>query len=155
MNGTAGGPRFEAGHSTGWVVLGYDDVLLAVSQEQVRAIAETLGFAADPQRRERWNDPRRQWPAFRLDGRLQPQAGERRRFAVFVESVPHPLGLLVDSVQILAPNAVQPHLLPPIFGAVRHSASHILQLDQERIATVIDPVMLFMDWEDALKGVAA
>ena len=152
MNGAAKGQgQPKVGHSTGWVVFSYEGTWLAVPQEEVRAIAETLSFEADPRRGDRWLDPQRRWPAFRLDARLRRQAGPRRRFAIYVESVPHPLGLLADQVQILAPTAAHTHPLPPIFKAVHHPAAQLLQLDQDCIATVLDPVLLFMDWDDAAK----
>ena len=41
------------------------------------------------------------WPAFYLDGGLMPAQSDAWQRAIFIDGLPHPLGLIADEIQLL------------------------------------------------------
>lgn len=41
------------------------------------------------------------WPAFYLDGGLMPSRSDSWQRAIFIDGLPHPLGLIADEIQLL------------------------------------------------------
>lgn len=49
-----------------------------------------------------WRDTHNQrWPAFYLDGGLMPAQSDAWQRAIFIDGLPHPLGLIADEIQLL------------------------------------------------------
>lgn len=88
----------------GWVLLGFSGITLAIRQNEVRQIVPSASLSiADPDRPEvGWLvQGDESWPAFALDEELWPILKDDQRFAVFVEALHRPIGLLADSVRVL------------------------------------------------------
>lgn len=152
--------RFESGSgdgataTIGWVVFGFDGYWYAVPQDGVRAISETLDhWQEEGPDIPAWVDPDSGRPAYRVNPRLEPVAGDKRRFAVLVEAVPRPMGILTDFVQVISPTAVQRRFdLPPILRHGEHAATGLLRLDRDRVAVTLDPVLLALRLDAGLRG---
>jgi len=128
----------------GWVLFNIGGIWLAADQKHVRGLAEAREFIPS-ERPGCWIDPKHDWPAYLLDRRLNPVLGEKRRFAIFLESIHGPLGILCDEIQALAAaNAGKPTPLPGIVTAYSPAAKALLRPDPGRVVVTLDPVMLAM-----------
>ncbi len=89
------------------------------------------------------------WPAFYLGGDLRPARGTRWQRAVFLDRRPHPLGLIVDEVQLLPRAEVHieplhvlgpsPFNVGPLFsGAWMREPEMILVLDPRGLVAYLD-----------------
>lgn len=142
-----------ASAATGWVVFGFEGHWYAVPQDGVRVITETLDhWQEEDAPIPAWVDPQSGWPAYRVDAQLHPVAGDKRRFAVLVEAVPRPMGILTDFVQVLSPTALHKRFeLPPILRSSDHAGTGLLRLDQDRLAATLDPVLLALRLDAELR----
>jgi len=137
----------------GWVLFRYDQIWLAAHQSQVRRLMDTRDFATDERRPGCWREPRRRRPAYRLDGRLLPSPGPQRRFAIFLESAQGPIGILCDEIQAVGVQAAgRLHPIPELMAGASPWASGLLRLQTDRVAVVIDPVMLSVIVESVYEG---
>lgn len=133
----------------GWVLFRCGEIWLAADQNQVRSISEARDYLPAEQP-GRWVDPKRGWPAYLLDRRLNPMPGEKRRFAIFLQSIHGPVGILCDEIQALsAAGTGKPTPAPALIAAHSPVAKALLRPDPQRVAVVLDPVMLAMYLEPA------
>lgn len=133
------------GEDEGWVLFRIDTIWLAAHQSQVKRLMDTREFVADPDRPGCWLDPKRHRAAFHLNARLRPCGGEKKRFAIYLESIQGPIGILCDEIQAVGYAAAgRPMPIPDLIAAVSPVADGLLQPEPQRVAVIIDPVMFAM-----------
>lgn len=135
--------------TAGWMVLGIDELRLALPQTDVRLIeliADLKPSATDEAREIGWllREGGDSWPAYCLDGvlRLQRPAPGARRICVFFEADDGVLGIVCDRVWSLATDAelaVEPvpgcmtGMPSPVAGFARHREGVVLVISAARL----------------------
>lgn len=85
------------------------------------------------------------WPAYGLDKMLQPTRPRDWQRAVFIEAAPHPVGLVVDEVQLLGRDEVHVVTAFTPLGAPPTRFGHLFNaawVDNHRATLVLDPKIL-------------
>ncbi|MBU0499571.1 MAG: hypothetical protein KJ558_08495 [Gammaproteobacteria bacterium] len=136
-------PATTAAHRPrGWVLINLAGLLLGIRQEQVRQIIPAAMLeTAPPDVPEAANLFRSGecWPVYALDRelRISPRGGQR--FAVFLEALHHPLGLLADAVRILPEDKdLRAQPLPPCMLGGNTPLTGLSLLDGSEVVLIAD-----------------
>lgn len=81
------------------------------------------------------------WPAFYLDGGLQPTQSDAWQRAIFIDGLPHPLGLIADEIQLLPRADVHIEPFTP-FGPAPSPAGPLFSgawIRNSELVMVLDP----------------
>ncbi|OGT91599.1 MAG: hypothetical protein A2286_12980 [Gammaproteobacteria bacterium RIFOXYA12_FULL_61_12] len=126
----------------GWVVISLSGMLLGLAQNQIRQIVPASALQPAPAGSTeaaihiRDGDS---WPVYALDAELRLAAKGDQRFAVFLEALHHPLGLLADAVRVLPEDEdlrVQP--LPGCMAGADSPLTGLALLDGSEAVLVSD-----------------
>lgn len=115
-------------------------VSLAIEQRENLSVNEVGGSMASAWRVAGLD----RWPAFRLDQDLRLHSGGDWRSAIFLESKPYPVGLIVDEVQLLAQSEVLVEPLTPL-GTAPTRKGHLFSgawVSGGQVLLVFEPVAL-------------
>ncbi len=113
---------------------------LAIEQRENLSVNEVGGSMASAWRVAGLD----RWPAFRLDQDLRRHSGGDWRRAVFLESEPHPVGLIADEIQLLELSEVLVEPLTPL-GIVPTRKGHLFSgawVSGAQLLLVFEPVAL-------------
>ena len=84
------------------------------------------------------------WPAFALDDEFQPSRRDNWERAVFIESLPHAFGLIVDDVHLLPRGPMQVSPFTPL-GPASTRAGHLFSsawVTEDGVMLVFEPKTL-------------
>lgn len=85
------------------------------------------------------------WPAYALDGEFRVTRRDDWQRAVFVEAIPHPIGVIVDDVHMLPRAQVQTSPFTPL-GPAATEAGHLFSaawIQEKDVMLVLDANALF------------
>lgn len=126
----------------GWVLCRFAGLCLAVRQSEVRAIEPALNLtpAHAEQAQAAWfRRGDALWPVYRLDDDFAASpTNPAERFAVFLETLHRPTGILAEQVTMLAAeHDLKTQAIPEIMAAGGSPIDGLAILDDDEIALVV------------------
>ncbi len=131
----------------GWIIFSIDNTQMAIAQDEVKQIIEIASLM--PSLNNQLWSTIDGWSVLRTNQKLELSSGDSRRFALMIEALKQPIGLLCDKVKIMGTEQkINIVALPPIFSSFKKAASGFLQLGENDIATILDSTSLGILLED-------
>ncbi len=126
---------------SGWIFFSIDKKNFALQQIKVKSVVESSSLIGSSERGIWVNNE--DWPILKTDDNFSHQKGALRRFAVLIEAVKGPIGILCDQINIFSSSQVKKiHPLPMIFKGYENTATGFIQFQDESIAMIVDVINL-------------
>jgi len=127
-------------NNKGWVVFIIDGIQMAISKENIKQIAARTSLT-------KINDEtytsKEGWSILRVNHQFLLGSKNQRRFALIIEALKAPIGLMCDDIQIMGAEENPTFIaLPAIFTGFEGVATGFLQFGENKLATIMDVTSL-------------